>query len=62
MKWKVVGTYEPPAQNILPEVKVAEKYGMKACTTSNCIRSEMLAKLFLELAFIDWKDKVTKMN
>jgi hypothetical protein len=27
MKWKVVGTYEPPEEDILPEVEVVEKYG-----------------------------------
>jgi hypothetical protein len=35
---------------------------MKVFPTSDYMRSEVLAKLFLELTFIDWKEKVTKMN
>jgi hypothetical protein len=62
MKWKVVETYEPPEENILPEVEVLQQYGMKDFNTSDYMRSEVLVHLFLQLTFIDWKEKVTKMN
>jgi hypothetical protein len=62
MKWKVVKTYEPPEENILPEVELLQQYGMKEFDTLDYMRSEVLAHLFLQLTFIDWKEKVTKMN
>ena len=35
---------------------------MKDFNTSDYMRSEVLVHLFLQLTFIDWKEKVTKMN
>lgn len=57
MNWKVAGTYAPPVKNILPEV---EKYGMKAFTISNCMRNEVLAKLFLELHSLTGRKRLQK--
>jgi len=62
MRWKVIDTYEPSEESLLPEFESQQFYGLKNFSTSDYKRSEVLVQLFLHLTFIDWKDAVALMN
>ena len=62
MKWKVIETYEPPEENLIQDINVRQKYGLKNFSTSDYKKSEVLAKMFLDLTFIDWTEKIDLMN
>jgi hypothetical protein len=60
MTWKVIDTHVAP--NVLAERSPTRLYGLKNFNTELYKKSEILAKIFLDLAFLDWKSKVLKMN
>jgi hypothetical protein len=61
MKWTVISSHEP-LDYTLEELDHNATYGLKDFDMSMFRRSELLAYLFLTLAFFDWKSKVEKMN
>lgn len=66
MKWKVVEKYEPPDEDLLEDYKSADDFGfIDFCSSKYSLKfkkSEVLLEFFLQLSFIDWKEKVKKMN
>jgi hypothetical protein len=60
MKWTVVEGHSPPNEKI--SSKVGNFYGLKDFAVANYKKGEILAHIFLELTFLDWKRKVEKMN
>ena len=62
MKWKVITNYEPPDECLLQDISTRKEFGLKNFSTMNHKRSEVLAEIFLNLMFMDWRNKVDKMN
>jgi len=62
MKWKVVATFEPPDEYLLGDTLNRESFGLKNFSSTDYKQSEVLADIFLQLSFMDWKCKVEKMN
>ena len=60
MKWTVVESHTPPEEKLI--TKAGDFYGLKGFSTSMYKKGEILAHLFLEVTFPDWKAKVGKMN
>ncbi len=60
MTWKVVESHSPPGEELITKSSVS--YGLKDFNIGNYKKSEVLAHMFLELMFLDWKDMVNKMN
>ena len=58
--WKVVDSHVPPEEKLISLSTIC--YGLKGFSLGNFKKSEVLAHLFLELTFLDWKSKVDKMN
>jgi hypothetical protein len=58
--WKVVDCHMPPDDKLISSSKIS--YGLKGFSRGDFKKSEVLAHLFLELTFVDWKSKVDKMN
>jgi hypothetical protein len=58
--WKVVDCHMPPDDKLISSSKIS--YGLKGFSCGDIKKSEVLAHLFLELTFVDWKSKVDKMN
>ena len=60
LTWKVVESHSPPGVEVI--TKSSMSYGLKDFQMGNYKKSEVLAKIFLDLMFLDWKDMVNKMN
>jgi hypothetical protein len=60
IQWKVIPNDIP--QSALPEKMEDQKYGLIGFKTSNYKRSEIYARMFPALTFIDWKKSCDKMN
>jgi len=60
IQWKVIQNHIP--QSVLPEKMEDQNYGLIGFNKSNYKRSEIYARMFLALTFIDWKKSCDKMN
>jgi hypothetical protein len=60
MKWKVISTYDAPEENLINDSHL--KCGLRDFNTMDYKKSEVLVAMFLQLSFLDWKEKVQKMN
>lgn len=60
MKWKVISSYDPPEENVPNDAHL--NCGLIDFDTLEHKRSEVLVEMFLTLSFLDWKEKVQKMN
>jgi hypothetical protein len=60
MTWKVVERHNPPDEKLIS--KGNRPYGLRDFSTMTHRKSEVLAHMFLELSFLDWKEKVKKIN
>jgi hypothetical protein len=56
LAWTVIESHSPPVDEL--RSKASACYGLKDFCLSNYKRSEVLAYIFLELMFQDWKRKV----
>jgi hypothetical protein len=54
LTWKVVESHSPPGEELI--TKSSASYGLKDFNIGNYRKSEVLAHMFLELMFLDWKD------
>jgi hypothetical protein len=62
MTWKVVERIEPDAEDILPESNQGVEYGLMGFVSHAYYKTEVFAKMFLQLTFKDWKEYVKKLN
>ena len=62
MKWKVIATHDPMDENIVREYDPVQNYGLKDFHCHDYKKSEVLVEIFLRVTFLDWKEKVNKMN
>jgi hypothetical protein len=60
MKWKVISSYYPPEENVPNDSHL--NCDLTDFDTLNHKRSEVLVEMSLTLSFLDWKEKVQKMN
>ncbi len=60
LAWTVVESHSPPVDELTS--KASASYGLKDFCFSNYRKSEVLAHIFLELMFQDWKQMVHAMN
>ena len=60
LAWTVVESHSPPVDELTS--KASASYGLKDFCFSNYKKSEVLAHIFLELMFQDWKRMVQAMN
>jgi hypothetical protein len=54
--------YEPSDEDLLEDTLPSHEFGLHDFCSSNYKKSEVLVALFLELSFVDWKEKVKKLN
>jgi hypothetical protein len=62
MTWKVVESHEPNAEDIIPESYQGIEYGLMGFVSDAYYKSEVFARMFLQLTLKDWKEKVKKLN
>jgi hypothetical protein len=62
MKWKVVALHDLSDDSLLKEFDPVEKYGLKDFNCFDYKKSTVLVEIFLRAAFLDWKEKVNKLN
>jgi hypothetical protein len=60
LAWTVVESHSPPVDELTS--KASASYGLKDFCFSNYKKSEVLAHIFLELMFQDWRRMVHAMN
>jgi hypothetical protein len=62
MKWKEVALHDPSDDSLLKEFHPVEKNGLKDFNCFDYKKSMVLVEIFLRAAFLDWKEKVNKLN
>jgi hypothetical protein len=62
MKWKVIATHDTMDENVLRDFDPVQKYGLKDFNCHDNKKSEVLVEIFVWVTFLDWKEKVNKLN
>jgi hypothetical protein len=62
MTRKVVESLEPNAEDILPESNQGVEYELMGFVSHAYYKTEAFARMFLQITFKDWKEKVEKLN
>ncbi len=62
MKWKVIAIHDPMEENIVREFDPVQNYGLKDFNSYDYTKSDVLVEIFLRVTFLDWKEKMNKMN
>ncbi len=54
--------HDPMDENIVREFDPVQNYGLKDFNSYDYKKSEVLVEIFLRVTFLDWKEKVKKLN
>jgi hypothetical protein len=61
--WKVVEKHMPPEERAVEAgFEQKKQFGIINFNAWGCKKSEVLAGMFLQLSFLNWKEKVDAMN
>ncbi len=60
--WKLVDKYVPPKENIMDAGFDQKKNGLRDFDMGHHKKSEVLAFVFLQPSFLNWKEKVDIIN